>query len=116
MDTTVGQRLIFLMDKLDMKQSELAQKIGISKQSLYKYIHCKCEPRAEIIARMAVALNTSADYIVGLTNDPAPVKRDEAVESNSLAGHALFLAFTSLSHENQIRILERIEMMKEAEK
>ena len=63
-----------------MKQTELADKIGISKQSLYKYLHCMCEPRAEIIARMAVVLNTSADFIVGITNDHNPIERDKSNE------------------------------------
>lgn len=113
--TTIAERLIYLMDNLDMKQTELAERIGISKQSLYKYLHCKCEPRAEIIARMAMALNSTADFIVGLTDDPNPVNRD--VESEQLAKKEteLLLKFRKLSAENQIRIEERMNMMLEDE-
>ena len=108
---TVGERLIFLMELCDMKQTELADKVGISKQSLYKYLHCKCEPRAEIIAKMATALNTSADFIVGLTNvHHSAAKRDE---SEAEQANKLMSLFGRLSYEDKIRIEERIIMMLE---
>lgn len=111
--TTVAERLIFLMENLDMKQTELAQIVGISKQSLYKYLHCKCEPRAEIIAKMAIALNSSADYIVGLTNDPNPINRSDVIESTAKQETQLISKFRQLSEENKIRIEERINIMLE---
>jgi len=113
--TTIAERLIYLMDNLDMKQTELAEQIGISKQSLYKYLHCKCEPRAEIIARMATALNSTADFIVGLTNDPKPIIRDAESEQLAKKETELLLKFRKLSAENQIRIEERMNMMLEDE-
>lgn len=96
--TNVGERIIYLMENLDMRQTELADKIGISKQSLYKYLHCKCEPRAEIIARMAVVLNSSADYIVGLTDNPAPVKRNSETEKVIREENELVYKYRKLSH------------------
>ena len=111
--TEIGERLIILMENFDMKQTELADKIGISKQSLYKYIHCKCEPRAEIIARMAVVLNTTADYIVGLTNDPTPVNRDAEAEVKLGRETELLLKFRKLSDQDKIRVEERINILLE---
>ncbi len=111
--TTVAERLSYLLDNMDMKQTELAEKIGISKQSLYKYLHCKCEPRAEIIARMAKTLNTTADFIVGLTNDCAPVKRDKEHENVVKRENELIANFRNLSESDKIRIEERILMMLE---
>ncbi len=111
--TTLADRLVYLMESLDMKQTELASKIGISKQSLYKYLHCKCEPRAEIIAKMAIALNTSADYIVGLTNDTKPINRSTDKEQAAKIENELLIKFKNLSKENQIRIEERMNIMLE---
>ena len=108
---TVGDRLIYLMESLDMKQTELADKIGISKQSLYKYLHCKCEPRAEIIARMAVILHTSADYIVGLTNETGSRKLNENAETVAKEENELISKYRKLSHDDKIRINERINIM-----
>ncbi|MBQ2940738.1 MAG: helix-turn-helix transcriptional regulator [Clostridia bacterium] len=109
--TTVAERLIYLMENLDMKQTELADKIGISKQSLYKYLHCKCEPRAEIIKKMAIALNSTADYIVGLTNDARPINRDANTEQVMKKENELLSKFRKLSADDQIRIEERMNIM-----
>lgn len=113
--TTVAERLIYLMENLDMKQTELAEKVGISKQSLYKYLHCKCEPRAQIVAMMAIVLNTTADYIVGLTDNPKPIIRNEKEEKEAKKETELLTKFRKLSRENQIRIEERINIMLETE-
>lgn len=110
---TIANRLVYLMELHDMKQTELAEKIGISKQSLYKYLHCGCEPKAEIIARMARVLNTSADYLVGLTNDFVPVIRNKETEEKVKRSAILISKFNRLSNEDKIRIEERINMMLE---
>ena len=112
--TTVAERLIYLMENLDMKQTELADKIGISKQSLYKYLHCKCEPRAEIIKKMAIALNSTADYIVGLTNDARPINRDADTEQVMKKENELLSKFRKLSADDQIRIEENCSRYKRA--
>ncbi len=106
---TVAERLIFLMEAKDMKQTELASLIGISKQSLYKYLHCKCEPRAEIIAKMATVLGTSADFIVGLTSNASPVLKNHGAEKNLERENVLLSNFRKLTEQDKIRIEERIE-------
>lgn len=112
---TVADRLMYLMEAQDMKQTELANLIGISKQSLYKYLHCKCEPRADIIAKMATVLNTTADFIVGLTNDASPIKRTSESEKIAQLENDLIIKFRKLSAEDKIRIEERINIMLEKE-
>ena len=111
--STVSERLMYLMDANELKQTELASLIGISKQSLYKYLHCKCEPRAEIIARMAKVLNTSADYSVGLTNIPFPVARNEEAEAAASRDAELLSMYHRLSRDDKIRVEERIKTMLE---
>ena len=110
---TFSERLMFLLENADMTQTELADKIGISKQSLYKYLRCGCEPRAEIIAKMALVLQTSADFLVGLTNDYSPVVRDKKKEESKEKDNQILASFRKLSPENQIRIEERIKMLLE---
>lgn len=111
---TLGERLIFLMELKDMKQTELAGAIEISKQSLYKYIHNLCEPRSEIIARMAAVLDTTADYIVGLTEDPSPTCRKE--DADTISGIEMLSKIHRLTPENRIRIEERIDTLLEQQK
>lgn len=105
---SLAQRLIFLMENLDMKQTELAEKIGISKQSLYKYLHCGCQPRADIIACMAIILHTSADFIVGLTDNSMPVEPEAEREAEAQRENEFFKNYRKLSKENQIRLEERM--------
>ena len=50
---TIGERIIFLRENLDLSQVKLAALIGITKMTLYKYEKNICEPRGEIIARLA---------------------------------------------------------------
>ena len=116
MDTEVGKRLEFLMENLNMKQVELADKIGISKQSLYQYMHCKCEPRSSVIKQMAVALNTSADFIVGLTENPAPAKYDDSIEIMAKKETRFISKLRTLTPENQAKIEERMDMLHEMQK
>ena len=116
MDTEIGKRLEFLMDNLDMKQVELADKIGISKQSLYQYMHCKCEPRSSVIKQMAKALNTSADFIVGLTENPDPVQYDECLETAAKKENRFISKLRTLTPENQAKIEERMDVLYEMQK
>ena len=111
--TTVAERLQFLLESRDMKQTELADRIGISKQSLYKYLHCKCEPRSEVIAKMAAALSTSADFIVGLTADPTPRQRDPETEQRMEKQTELTAKVQKLTPVNRIRLEERLDCLLE---
>lgn len=111
--TTVAERLQYLLESRDMKQKELADRVGISKQSLYQYLHCKCEPRAEIIAKMAAALGTTADFIVGLTADPAPREYDPETEMRLRRETAMLTRLRQLTPENRIRLAERVDCLLE---
>ncbi len=110
---TISERLLFLLDVMDMKQTELAEQIGISKQSLYQYLHGKCEPRAEIIAKMARVLHTSADFVVGLTEDSEPISRTEESECVACAENEFLQKYRKLSPEDRARIDERMNTLLE---
>ena len=98
-----------------MTQKELADRIQISKQSLYKYTHNHCEPRSEIIARMAVALGTTTDYIVGLTEDSKPMKRSADREREAKKENELLARIRRLSPEGYAKLEERLDMLLELE-
>lgn len=110
---TIGERIIFLREGLEMTQVSLAEKIGITKMTLYKYEKNICEPRGEVIARMADALNTTSDFILGRTKNQSPLKPncdDEAVKETE---NNLICKFRRLTPENQAKIAERIEVFLE---
>ncbi len=110
---TLGERISFLRDNMEMSQTELAEKIDITPMTLAKYTKDKNEPRSSTIAKMAQALNTSADYIVGLTSDYSPSKSNDEVFSENKREQSLLFSFRKLSEQDKIRIEERILMLLE---
>lgn len=113
---TIGERIIFLRENLDLSQVKLAALIGITKMTLYKYEKNICEPRGEIIARLADALNTTADFLLGRTQSPAPLAgQTPEGEFQKKRENDLIRYFRHLSSENQAKIEERIAILLESQ-
>lgn len=75
---TIGQRIKISREKASLSQIELAEKIGASKQNLYKYendiITNIPSDKIEAIAR---ALNTTPAYLMGW--DDTPPTTDDSI-------------------------------------
>ena len=104
---TLGERLSFLRDNMEMTQMELAEKIGITPMTLAKYTKDLNEPRSSTIAKMAQVLNTTSDYIIGLTNDYTSSNTESPSLQNKREQDLLF-SFRKLSEKDKIRVEERI--------
>lgn len=61
---TIGEKILILREKLNMKQKELANLAGITEATLSRYENNKREPRGEIVTRLAKVLNVSTDYLL----------------------------------------------------
>ena len=59
-----GKRVLELLDETNYTQREFANMIGISEGALCRYLKDDREPRMEVIANMATALNTTTDYLL----------------------------------------------------
>lgn len=104
---TLGERISFLRDNMEMTQMELAEKIGITPMTLAKYTKDLNEPRSSIIAKMAQVLNTTSDYIIGLTDDYTSVNNEPPLLQSKREQDLLF-NFCKLSEKDKIRVEERI--------
>ena len=104
---TLGERISFLRDNMEMTQMELAEKIGITPMTLAKYTKDLNEPRSSTIAKMAQVLNTTSDYIIGLTNDYTSSNTESLSLPNKREQDLLF-SFRKLSEKDKIRVEERI--------
>lgn len=62
------KRLMELMEEKNLTQVALAEKIGTTNVTISRYVSGERMPRLEIIGKMAEVLNTSVDYLVGLSN------------------------------------------------
>lgn len=60
-----AMRLAARMDVIGMSQEELAKQADIHKIMIYKYLEGISIPRSDTLARLALALNVSADELIG---------------------------------------------------
>ena len=61
---TIGNRIISLRKAQQFSQEEIADKIGVSRQSVSKWETDACAPDAYNLIALAKVLNTSVEYIV----------------------------------------------------
>lgn len=69
--TTIGERVKTAREQRGIHQAELARRLGCSVNALSMLEkNAITDPRASRIIGIAEALGVSADYLLGLTNDP----------------------------------------------
>ncbi len=78
---TIGERILNLRKESNLSQKELAKKADITEASLSRYENNLREPKAEIIARIAEALECSTDYLLGQIDN-----KDGCIELRTCAG------------------------------
>lgn len=86
---TFSERLYDLMKKSDYKQTALAEKLGVSQQTISRWVKGKFQPDIEQLISLAKVFNVSVDYLVGMSDnpvqyfdtkkDPSPVERERAI-------------------------------------
>ena len=74
--TLLGERLFLARRTRGMSQTRLAAQTGLDLGNLNELEHGrKTGARLETLAVLAVALDVSADYLLGLTDDSTPACR-----------------------------------------
>ena len=68
-------RLRDLREDADLTQTQLVELLGMHKTTYTNYEQGKREPPFELIIRLAKLYNVSIDYIAGLTDRPAPLRK-----------------------------------------
>lgn len=63
-------------------QPDLAQRIGISAQQIYRLEAGRHKPSSDIVTSLARELEVSADYLLGLVDEPVGYLREENLTSN----------------------------------
>ncbi len=69
----IGERLLELRKDAGLTQDELAAILNINKHSVSAYERDKNEPPDAIKIAIAQYFNVSVDYLLGLTDLPAPI-------------------------------------------
>lgn len=65
-----GLRLRQLREARNLSRTAFAQKLGVSKETIYRYENNVQTPSLARTKQMAVILQTSMDYLVGFTDEP----------------------------------------------
>lgn len=65
---TFAERLTNILKENNIPKTTLAKEIGISRQAVYDYCNDRTEPSMDVLKKICVYLNESADYFLGLEN------------------------------------------------
>lgn len=67
-----SERVSELMRRYKLTQKDLAAKAGVTESAMSYYVKGERTPRSDVLTRMAKALNTTTDYLLGATLDSSP--------------------------------------------
>ncbi len=81
-----GERLRRLLDKKDMKQKDLADKLGLNESTVSNYVNGRV-PGHEIVGRIADIFGVSTDYLYGREDEPRPASRITTHAASREDGH-----------------------------
>lgn len=63
----IGKRIELLLKEKGYSQKELAGMVGVTEAAMSRYLSCEREPKLEVIANLATALDTTSDYLINGT-------------------------------------------------
>jgi transcriptional regulator with XRE-family HTH domain len=67
-----GERIKQAREELGFTQDDLAEKLDVAVLQINRYENGKTEPNGEMVRKIALALNVSADYLLGMSDHPTP--------------------------------------------
>lgn len=59
----LGDRIASLLKERHITQKDLAYAVGVTESALSRYINNEREPKIEVLANLATALDTTVDYL-----------------------------------------------------
>ncbi len=112
--TLRGDRITQLRKKNGIKQSDLAEKLGVAPNQISKYENGYSNPTLESLAQMAELFNTTTDYLLGLSNVPHPGEEPDAdadLTQEEIDWLALLRAHSSGDRRRLFTVIEAIREM-----
>jgi transcriptional regulator with XRE-family HTH domain len=67
-----GPRLRELREEANLTVEQLAEKLGVVKQTISKYENNQREPKYEYLLKLAEIFNVSVDYLLGRIDERKP--------------------------------------------
>ena len=75
-----GNRIKAYREAAGLKQSDIANAVGVSSQAVSKWETNKSEPDSEAIRKMCEIFKVSADNLLGLNNDYPNIPNDDEIK------------------------------------
>ena len=107
----IGERLLELRKDADMTQDELAAVLKINKHSISSYERNRSEPPDDIKIAIANYFGVSIDYLLGVTDAPAPYNEQSncmrfpapltAEERKAIQDYASYLMYKRTIRKNE---------------
>jgi len=89
----------------DMKQKTLAKQVHLTESTLSNYLTGRTDMPIDVLAEIASYLDITADYLLGLADEP---ERPFPVSANE---RRLLEGFRTLSREQKELIAQNVELM-----
>lgn len=102
------ERIKRLREKAGLSQKALAEKIGVSQQSINKYENHNIEPDIETLIRIADVFDTSVDYLIGRSEIDHKIEKLQACDLNE-EELCLLDRFRPLEHGQRQSVLSLLE-------
>jgi len=65
----IGDRISILLKNVGYTQKEFALMCGVTEAAMCRYLKNEREPKIEVVANMATALNTTVEYLISGKKD-----------------------------------------------
>jgi len=102
----LGERIKARRKQLELSQEDLARQIGSLQKQISRYETDENIPSAEALIALAYALETSIDYLVGITDDPT--RRDVSADGLSDAEKRVIALYRS-GFKDEIELVIELE-------
>jgi len=79
------KRLKELREELGFKQSDLAEQLGLGSAAVSKYENGVSQPDIESLVKIAAMFRVSADYLLGLSDNPLPNNQKTSFDEDDVS-------------------------------
>ncbi|MDR2131928.1 MAG: helix-turn-helix transcriptional regulator [Clostridiales Family XIII bacterium] len=105
---TFGDRIRTLRIKKGLNQKELAERIDMQESTISRYENDRRSYQWDGLVKLADALDTSVDYLLGRTNISTPIGRLVSDGKSSDGAPPFLEAYSDLPSDDQSLVMERI--------
>lgn len=98
------ENLRIIREKRSKNQLNVAINVGVAQEMISAYESGKAYPSANTLIKLAKYLDTSTDYLLGLTDDPTPIRfmgESKLTEEEQ----ALLNKFINLANEDKLKLV-----------